>query len=61
MRVIRGHPAHVITELSDEAGLLVLGSRGRGGFRGMLLGSVTHEVIETATCPVLIARNTEHR
>lgn len=61
VRVIRGHPAHVITELSDEAGLLVLGSRGRGGFRGMLLGSVTHEVIETATCPVLIARNTEHR
>lgn len=58
VRTIRGDPAQVITGLSGEAGLLVLGSRGRGGFRGMLLGSVTHEVIERATCPVLIVRDT---
>lgn len=60
IRAIQGRPAQVITGLSQEAGLLVLGSRGHGGFRGMLLGSVTHEVIETAHCPVLIARRSNH-
>lgn len=59
IRVMHGHPARVITGLSDEAGLLVLGTRGRGGFRGMMLGSTTHEVIETATCPVLVARQSD--
>lgn len=56
IRVMRGPAAQVITDLSDEAGILVLGSRGRGGFRGMLLGSVTQRVIETATCPVIVVR-----
>lgn len=59
IRVLRGAASRVIIELSDEAGILVLGSRGRGGFRGMLLGSVTHKVIETATCPVLVVRRRE--
>lgn len=52
----RGSPATVLTEESADAGLLVIGRRGRGGFRGMLLGSVAHKVIETATCPVMIVR-----
>lgn len=54
--VRRGSPAAVLAEASATAGLLVIGRRGRGGFRGMLLGSVAHKVIETATCPVMVVR-----
>lgn len=56
IEVIRGVAATVLTQVSQDAGLLVMGSRGRGGFRGMLLGSVSHAVLETATCPVMIVR-----
>ncbi|CCH70701.1 conserved hypothetical protein [Phycicoccus elongatus Lp2] len=55
--VVRGSPAKVLTEESARSSLLVVGSRGRGGFRGMLLGSVTHKVLETATCPVMVVRH----
>lgn len=55
--VRRGVPAQVLTEESASASLLVMGSRGRGGFRGMLLGSVTHKVLETATSPVMVVRH----
>lgn len=56
IRVIRGPAAAVLTRESADASLLVMGSRGRGGFRGMLLGSVSHKVLETATSPVMIIR-----
>lgn len=54
--VVRGPAAEVLTRESADASLLVIGSRGRGGFRGMLLGSVSHKVIETASCPVMVIR-----
>lgn len=54
--VRRGDAPQILTEESSAASLLVMGSRGRGGFRGMLLGSVTHKVIETAACPVMVIR-----
>ena len=53
-RVGAGGPASVLVEAAQDAELLVLGSRGLGGFRGMLLGSVTQQVIAHATCPVVV-------
>lgn len=56
VEVVRGAPAKVLAERSAEAGLLVMGTRGRGGFTGMLLGSQSHKVLETASSPVMLVR-----
>lgn len=52
--VLPGPPARTLVELSRGAGMLVLGSRGLGGFRGLLLGSVSSACAAHAHCPVLI-------
>jgi len=44
----------VLLDTAKGADLLVVGSRGRGGFTGLLLGSVSHEVALHAPCPVVI-------
>jgi nucleotide-binding universal stress UspA family protein len=49
-------PASGLVRESTDAGLLVVGSRGLGGFRGLLLGSVSRYCLEHARCPVLIVR-----
>lgn len=49
-----GYPAKVLLEASAGATMLVMGSRGRGGFTGLLLGSVSAACTEHATCPVLV-------
>lgn len=52
-----GWPAEHLRDLSSGAGLLVVGSRGVGGFVGLLIGSVSLELAATADCPVAVIRS----
>jgi nucleotide-binding universal stress UspA family protein len=55
--VIRSEgPAFGLLERSEGADMLVVGSRGMGGFKGMLLGSVSNHCVHHATCPVVVVR-----
>ena len=53
-RLVRGLPASAVLEAAAGADLVVVGSRGRGGFTGLLLGSVSQQVAHHAPCPVVI-------
>jgi nucleotide-binding universal stress UspA family protein len=53
---VREQAAAAILQESQTAQLVVIGSHGRGGFRGMLLGSVGMDLLRQATCPVAIVR-----
>ncbi|MGI5413590.1 universal stress protein [Streptomyces chartreusis] len=51
-----GTPASVLLNAAREASLLVVGSRGLGGFAGLLLGSVAQHCVQHAACPVVVFR-----
>jgi len=55
--VAEGAAAAALIEAAHDADLLVVGSRGHGGFTGMLLGSVSQHVVSHAPCPVVVVRH----
>jgi nucleotide-binding universal stress UspA family protein len=59
-RVWMGGAAHVIAEIAKQEGadLIVAGTRGHGPLSGLLLGSVTHRLVQIAHCPVLVVPTT---
>ena len=54
-----GHPADVLLDAAEGADVLVVGSRGRGGFARALLGSVSQDCTFHAPCPVVVIREQE--
>lgn len=53
-RVVAGDPSEILVDLSHDAGLAVVGKRGRGGFTGRLLGSVSSALAAHAACPTVV-------
>jgi nucleotide-binding universal stress UspA family protein len=56
-KIVYGHPSKVLIDESADADLLVVGSRGHGGFTGMMLGSVSTHCVTHAACPVTVVRH----
>ncbi|MCI4657226.1 universal stress protein [Cryobacterium algoricola] len=56
-RIVRGGAVTVLLEAAQTADLLIVGSRGYGGFTGLLVGSVSNQLVHHAACPVLIVRS----
>jgi nucleotide-binding universal stress UspA family protein len=54
VKAVHGFPAEELVNASRDADMVVLGSRGAGGFKQLLMGSVTSQVAQHAHCPVLI-------
>jgi nucleotide-binding universal stress UspA family protein len=52
--VLPGAPAGTLLAAGDDADVIVVGSRGHGGFKGLLLGSVSHQVASHSTCPTIV-------
>jgi nucleotide-binding universal stress UspA family protein len=57
--LLEGQPAGVLRDLSHEADLVVVGSRGHGGFTALMLGSVSAQVVRHAHCSVVVIRPAE--
>lgn len=57
---VEGNAASVLIEHSKDADLLVVGSRGNGGFKGLVLGSVSQQCVSHAQCPVVVVRGARY-
>ncbi|WP_231635335.1 universal stress protein [Luteipulveratus halotolerans] len=57
IEVVNGPSSKVLAARSEQADVLVLGTRGRGGFAGKLLGSVSQKVLQAAQCPVVVVKS----
>ncbi|MFF3873596.1 universal stress protein [Streptomyces sp. NPDC001978] len=55
--LVRGNPVDVLLRAAEDAEIVVVGSHGRGGFARALLGSVSQNVAQHASCPVVIVRH----
>lgn len=53
-QAVHGRAASILIEASQRADMLVIGPRGLGGFRGLVLGSVSEQVVRHAQCPVVV-------
>lgn len=60
-QAVQGQAASVLLHASRDADLLVIGSRGLGGFRDLLLGSVSQQCVGHASCPVVVVRHLHER
>jgi nucleotide-binding universal stress UspA family protein len=60
VQAVVGQPAEVLIDASQDADLLVLGSRGTGGFARLTMGSVSSQVSQHARCPVVIVPGDRH-
>jgi nucleotide-binding universal stress UspA family protein len=57
-KAVQGIAAQTLVDEADDADLLVVGSRGHGGFAGLLLGSVSQQCAQHGPCPVVVVRST---
>jgi nucleotide-binding universal stress UspA family protein len=55
-RLVDGPAAAALTDVASKAQMVVVGSRGHGGFAGLLLGSVGMQLLHYARCPVVVVR-----
>lgn len=58
--VVHGSGSAVLIDASKQADIVVIGSRGHGGFGGLLLGSVSTQVVHHAGCSVMVVRDRRH-
>lgn len=56
LTLVNDHPSPALVQAGEGALMIVVGARGLGGFKGMLVGSVSQHVVQHAPCPVLVVR-----
>ncbi len=57
--LLKGRAADTLIQAAEGADMLVVGTRGRGGFKGLLLGSVSNQIVQHCKCPVVVVPSGE--